>query len=76
VPDILNANANPDLGIEFAINSYLVGLRRELKLRVWCREEEIPVAEAYTGCVSNDVDRRLDLFREALDAPPGNGTET
>jgi len=76
VPDILNANANPDLRLELAINSSLLGLRRELKLRVWCREEEIPVAEAYTGCVSNDVDRRLDLFREALDAPPGNGTET
>ena len=76
VPDILNANANPDLRLELAITSSLLGLRRELKLRAWCREEEIPVAEAYTGCISSDVDRRLDVFRSALDAPGNDSAET
>ncbi len=70
VPDILNANASPDLRLELGVRSVLLGLRRVLELRAWCRDEEIPVATAYTGCVSEEVDRKLDVFRNALDLSP------
>ncbi len=67
VPDILNANASPDLRLELGVRSTLLGVRRVLELRAWCRDEEITVEAAYTGCVSEEVDRKLDVFRAALD---------
>lgn len=69
VPEILNANASPDLRLELGVSSSMLGLRRVLTLRAWCRGEEIPVEEAFTGCVSGEVDRKLDVFRAALDGP-------
>lgn len=69
VPAILNANASPDLRLELTVRNSMLGLRRELRLRAWCRDEEIPLATAYTGCVSNELDNRLDLFRAALEKP-------
>ena len=69
VPNILNANASPELRLQLGVRSALLGMRRVLELRAWCRDKEIPVAVAYTGCVSEDVDRKLDVFRAALDAP-------
>lgn len=75
VPDILNANASPDLRLKLGVRSTLLGMRRVLELRAWCRDKEISVAAAYTGCVSEEVDRRLDVFRAAL-AASGDDDET
>jgi hypothetical protein len=65
VPDILNANANPELRLELTVKPRLLGLGRQLEVKAWCRDEPIAVEDAYTGCVEDRPG--LDIFRQALE---------
>lgn len=67
VPDILNANASPNLRIEVTITPRILGLGRQLDVQAYCREEPIPLEQAYTGCVEGN--QGIDLFRQALEQP-------
>lgn len=67
VPDILNANANPQLRLELAVRPRVLGLGRQLDLRAWCRGDEIPIEEAYTGCIDEQKAENLEIFRQALE---------
>ena len=67
VPDILNANASPNLRLEVTVTPRILGLGRQLDVEAHCREEPIPLEEAYTGCVEDN--KGFDLFRQALEQP-------
>ena len=67
VPDILNANASRDLNLKVTIQTKFLGFGREVKVEASCKDQSIPLEEAYTGC--NDKSHPgLDLFRQALDS--------
>lgn len=67
VPDILNANANPNLRLELTVTSRILGLGRQLEVEAYCHDEPIPVEEAYTGCTDLENNEGLDIFRQALE---------
>ena len=67
VPDILNANASPNLELKLTIKSRLLGLGRELEIEAFCRKHHIQVENPYIGCPECNAERSsLDVFRRAL----------
>lgn len=68
VPDILNANASPDMRLSLAVKSRVFGLGRKLEVTAWCERHNIPIEDPFVGCVK-DIEERpgLDIFRQALD---------
>ncbi|GAB4510443.1 MAG: hypothetical protein OHK0046_07270 [Anaerolineae bacterium] len=67
VPDILNANASPLLTLKLTIKSGFLGFGRRNIVEAFCRNEPIPLEEAYTGCDRGGNRPGLDLFRQALE---------
>ena len=50
VPDILWANASPDLHLEAKIVSGLFGLGRRVEVKASCLRHQIPIEDAIVGC--------------------------
>lgn len=67
VPEILNANASPNLRLEITVKARLLGLGRHLEVQAFCGSEPIPLEEAYTGCNDLENNKGLDIFRQALE---------
>jgi hypothetical protein len=69
VPDILNANASPDLALTLTIRSRLLGFVRVLDVTATCLRHRIPVPDPYIGCPECAKARSngLDVFRKALE---------
>jgi hypothetical protein len=69
VPDILNANASPDLELTLTIKQGFLGFGRRLVVDAACIKHRIPVNDPYIGCPRcNDERPGLDVFRKALEA--------
>ncbi len=68
VPDILNANASPNLELKLTIKPRFLGLGRENEVTAWCLKHQIPIEDAFIGCTQcNDERPGLDLFKSALE---------
>ncbi len=68
VPDILKANASPDLELNLTIKSRFLGLGRVLEVTAYCTRHRIPIPDPYVGCPKeHDTRKGLDLFRQALE---------
>ena len=67
VPEILYANASPDLSLEVTAKTGFLGFGRRVEVKAFCRNQEIPLEEAYTGCDAGRGRPGLDLFRQALE---------
>lgn len=68
VPDILRANASPNLELRLTIRGVLLGFVRQMRVDAWCTKHDIPIADPYTGCpLDAQENDALRLFREALD---------
>jgi hypothetical protein len=67
IPDILNANASTALRLELTVKPLLLGLGRQLEVKAWCRNEAIPLEEAYTGCTDLKDNKGLEIFRQAME---------
>ena len=68
VPDILNANASPDMELTLTVVPRLLGLGRRLEVKAYCTKHRIPITDPYVGCPKCIAERpSLDLFRQALD---------
>jgi hypothetical protein len=67
VPDILNANASPDLRLELTAKTRFLGIGRQLEVQAYCRDEPIELEDAYTGCISQEDKTGLEIFRQALE---------
>ncbi len=65
VPDVLNANASTHLELKVTVGTRMMGFGRKVNVEAFCRDEPIPLAQAYTGC--GDDRPGLDLFRQALE---------
>jgi len=68
VPDILAANASPNLELKLTIQPRLLGLGRTMVVEAYCFRHHIPIEDPYIGCPKCIEDRPgLDLFRQALE---------
>ncbi len=68
VPEILNANASPNLELKVTVKTKLLGFGRQLTISAACTRHKIPIEDPYIGCkVCNENRPELDLFREALE---------
>ncbi len=65
VPEILYANASPNLELEVTVKPRFIGFGRLVEVKAFCKGEEIPVERAYTGCTEERPG--LDVFRQALE---------
>jgi hypothetical protein len=67
VPDILNANASPDMVLTLRLDNRLLGLRRAYTVTATCIKHDISIDDPYVGCPHCNAERPgLDLFRKAL----------
>lgn len=68
VPDILAANASPDMELTLTIKPRVLGLGRQHVVEAHCIRHRIPIDDPYVGCPRCNEERPgLDLFRQALD---------
>jgi hypothetical protein len=69
VPEILNANASPNLDLTLTISLRLLGLIRDLQITAYCAKHRIPIEDAFVGCEKCNAERstNLDIFRQALE---------
>ena len=69
VPDILNANASPDLKLTLSIKpGGVLGMGRKLEVTASCLKHHIPIGDPFVGCPKCYEERPgLDVFRQALD---------
>lgn len=65
VPEILYANASPNLELKVTVKPRFIGFGRTVEVTAFCKGKEIPVEDAYTGCAEDRPG--LDLFRQALE---------
>lgn len=69
VPQILNANASPDMQLQLMIKSGLLGLGRKMIVTAQCLKHRLPIDDPFTGCPQCNAERPgLDIFRKALEA--------
>ena len=67
VPEILNANASPNLELSLTIKPKFLGLGREIEIKASCSKHRIPIDDPYVGCPKCNAERPgLNLFWEAL----------
>ena len=69
IPDILNANASPDLQLVLAIKpGGILGTGRKHEVTASCLKHQIPIEDPFIGCPQCNAERPgIDLFRQALD---------
>lgn len=68
VPDILNANASPNMELTLTIGRRFLSFGRKATVEAYCIRHDIPVADPYVGCPKcAESNPGLDLFRKALE---------
>lgn len=73
VPEILNANASPDMKLTLQIDSRFLGMGRKISVTAWCERHNIPIEDPFVGCPMCNAERPgLDLFRQALENTDNN----
>lgn len=66
VPDILLANADPDMELTLTIKKGFLGLSRRTEVTAHSRRTGKPIADPFVGNVDKD-NPGLELFRQALE---------
>ncbi|GAB1422096.1 hypothetical protein MASR2M15_23070 [Anaerolineales bacterium] len=66
IPNILSANASPDMGLKLSIKSGFMGLGRKYEVQAICLKHGEVIEDPYVGC-TQEHQQGLDLFRQALD---------
>lgn len=74
VPDILDANASPNLELTLTIKPRFFGLGRQNEVTASCLRHRVTIADPFVGCPQCNAERPgLDLFRQALEAIDDGG---
>ncbi|MEL6525666.1 MAG: hypothetical protein AAFQ07_08145 [Chloroflexota bacterium] len=66
VPDILLANADPDMALTLTITSGFLGFGRNFEVTAKSLRDGTPIEDPYVGKVDKD-NPALNIFRQALD---------
>ena len=68
VPEIVLANASPNMELTLTIRSAMLGFVRQMKVEAFCTKHNIPIKDPYTGCpLDVEENDALRLFRDALE---------
>ena len=68
VPDILRANASPNLQLTLTLSSKFLGMGRSLTVTAACAKHHKPIADPMVGCAQCNAERPgLDAFLSALE---------
>ena len=68
VPDIVRANASPNMDLKLTIRQALLGLVRQMHVDAWCVKHDVAIENPFVGCpLDADENSALKLFRDALD---------
>jgi hypothetical protein len=68
VPEILQANASPDMELTLTIRGALLGFVRQVKIEARCLKHDLPIANPYIGCpLDAEQNDALRLFKDALE---------
>ncbi|MBI5669764.1 MAG: hypothetical protein HZC41_17340 [Chloroflexi bacterium] len=69
VPEILYANASPDLNLKLTIKPRLLGLGRQMEVTATCLKHRIPIDDPRVGCERCNTERPgLDVFFKSLES--------
>jgi hypothetical protein len=72
VPDILRANASPNLALTLTIRAKFLGMGRQLDVTATCAKHHLPVEDPFVGCSACNAERPgLDAFLNALEENSG-----
>jgi hypothetical protein len=66
VPDILLANADPDMELTLTIKKGFLGFGRKMEVTAKSRKDGTVIEDPYVGHVDKD-NKGLNIFRQALD---------
>jgi hypothetical protein len=68
VPEILLANASPDMELTLTIRGALLGFVRQMKIEARCLKHDLPIENPYIGCpLDAEENDALRLFKDALE---------
>lgn len=68
VPDILRANASPDMRLRLTIKPGILGIGRHLKVEAYCEKHALPIDDPFVGCLQCNAERPgIDAFLDALE---------
>ncbi len=68
VPDILNANASPNMELMLTIKPRLLGIGRQIDVTASCIKHHVEIEDPFVGCPQCNAERPgLDIFWQALD---------
>jgi hypothetical protein len=66
VPDILRANADPDMQLKLTISSGFLGFFRKVSVEATSKRDGKPIKDPYVGRIDAE-NPGLDIFRQALE---------
>lgn len=70
VPEILQANASPDMQLTLTVRGVLLGFVRQVKIEARCVKHDLPIENPYVGCpLDAEENDALRLFKDALEKP-------
>lgn len=72
VPDVLLANASPNLALTLTIKAKMLGMGRQLVVSAECSKHHTTIADPFVGCLECNRERPgLDAFLNALEDSTG-----
>ncbi|MBX3064279.1 MAG: hypothetical protein KF726_14980 [Anaerolineae bacterium] len=68
VPDIVRANASPDMRLKLTIKSGFLGLGRRLIVEAYCEKHQLRIDDPFVGCPRCNAERPgSSAFADALE---------
>jgi hypothetical protein len=68
VPEILNANASPNLELKLTVKPVMLGLGRRVEVTATCLKHRTTIEDPFVGCPQCNAERPgLDVFWKALE---------
>lgn len=65
IPDILRANADPDMVLELTLKSGFLGFGRKYDIRAYSQRDGHEITDPYVGTIKDNPG--LEIFRKALE---------
>ncbi|MCC7450656.1 MAG: hypothetical protein IT324_24800, partial [Anaerolineae bacterium] len=68
IPDIVRANASPNMRLRLTIKPGILGIGRSLRVDAYCEKHAIPIDDPFVGCPQCNAERPgIDAFLDALE---------
>jgi hypothetical protein len=68
IPEILRANASPNMRLTLTIHAGIFGIGRRLDVTAFCEKHDLEITDPYVGCPRCNAERPgFDAFANVLD---------